>query len=349
MDNTWKIYSKDGKVIRGEVHKLEYNGTYMGERYLSVTLQSEYPISWGIGDYIDYRGERFTLDYIPSKSRQARTASRGDAVLYDSIRFDGVYKELANCQFVDVVPSDNHIPYTAMGTFTFYVEKVHSFAERIQANLDEAYGKGRWTVDCPDELGVNKDKPMSISADTSVYNALAQFNNDFHIDFLVTADRHIVLGYQQQVMGHSFVYGKGNGLIKLTENFDTSQKIVTKAKTYGSTRNIPYMYYVNLGKRLRATPTSVYNGSSYSYVDITTDLAFNALYFTNRAYGDTFYVTVSIGTYTVTAIVRSNGDAENPKCIFHITVGSDGAHDAQELIALSVEAEAAVLSMCYEV
>lgn len=61
----YKIYSKDGQTVRAEASSIEYNGTYMGERYLSVTVNSPtHPFK--TGDKITYRDEDFFLKTVPS-------------------------------------------------------------------------------------------------------------------------------------------------------------------------------------------------------------------------------------------------------------------------------------------
>ncbi len=64
------IYDKNN-IERCEIKSLEYNGEFMGERFLSATIKSPFPIDFELGDYIDYRGERFTLNYDPSIIKKA--------------------------------------------------------------------------------------------------------------------------------------------------------------------------------------------------------------------------------------------------------------------------------------
>lgn len=243
----YKIYSKDGQTVRAEASSIEYNGTYMGERYLSVTVNSPYPIPFKTGDKITYRDEDFFLKTVPSAKRQARSYTSGDAIKYENIRFDSVQSELEDVQFCDYVLNDNNTPYTGLGSFSFYVQTASDFGNRIQANLNRAYGEGTWTVKYGNEATINKDKSMQISNDTSVYNAIVQFSTAFEVDYVIQG-RTITFGQVLGEVGRNFVYGKGNGLKSLTRTADTSQRIVTLLKAYGSTRNIPYQYYANVGK-----------------------------------------------------------------------------------------------------
>ena len=255
----YKIYAKDGKTVRAEAATLEYSGVYMGERLLTVTVKSPYPVSFAYGDYIDYRGERFTLRNVPSEKRQARSYTDGEAMVYEGLRFAGYYAELADVQMCDIVLGDNGIPYTGLGTFSFYVSKAEDFGGRLQANLDRAYGKDTWTVAYGEGVEINGDKAMSIGGDTSCYDALVQFANDFDVNF-TTKGRTITLGAAQTEASRTYIYGKGNGLKSLTRTADANQRIVTKLRAYGSTKNVPYDYYNKVSGEVRSEVKGLLKG-----------------------------------------------------------------------------------------
>lgn len=255
----YKIYAKDGQTIRAEASTLEYSGTYMGERYLTVTVKSPCPVEFSYGDYLDYRGERFTLRNVPSEKRQARSYTDGEAMVYEGLRFAGYYAELADVQMCDIVLGDNGIPYTGLGTFSFYVSKAEDFGGRLQANLDRAYGKGTWTVAYGEGVEINGDKAMSIGGDTSCYDALVQFANDFDVNF-TTKGRTITLGAAQTEASRTYIYGKGNGLKSLTRTADANQRIVTKLRAYGSTKNVPYDYYNKVSGEVRSEVKGLLKG-----------------------------------------------------------------------------------------
>ena len=208
----YKIYAKDGKTVRAEAATLEYSGVYMGERLLTVTVKSPYPVSFAYGDYIDYRGERFTLRNVPSEKRQARSYTDGEAMVYEGLRFAGYYAELSDVQMCDIVLGDNGMPYTGLGTFSFYVSKAEDFGDRLQANLDRAYGKDTWAVAYGEGVEINGDKAMSIGGDTSCHDALVQFANDFDVNFTIKG-RTITLGAAQTEASRTYIYGKGTNTV----------------------------------------------------------------------------------------------------------------------------------------
>lgn len=255
----YKIYSKDSKVIKAEVEKLEYSGVFLGERYVSVTINNACPIEFAPGDFIEYRGEKFVLPYVNSEKRQSRSYSNGNSIVYEDLRFYGTTKELENTQMCDYVPSDNNLPYSARGEFSFYVSSVKDFGQRVQANLDETYGKGVWVVAYGDNAEIDKGETMSIGSGTSIYSAISQFYEQFKVNATVR-DRVITFGATMGKTGHTYIYGKGNGLKSLGRTIDSSQKILTKLKSYGSTRNLPYDYYNKVNGKVECDILSVMKG-----------------------------------------------------------------------------------------
>lgn len=127
-------YDSNGKVVSQDT--LEYSGKWMGECYLTVSIKSPYPIDFQIGDYIDYRGERFTINYDPSAIKKARRGTYGEGFVYDSIKFNSYSNELTEIRFHDWVLFDNQIHYTSLPNFSFYCKDVDDLADRLQANTD---------------------------------------------------------------------------------------------------------------------------------------------------------------------------------------------------------------------
>lgn len=252
---TWKIEryipgTKDTIVI-AEVATIEFHEEYMGESYITATVNSEVPIDFHIGDFIQYRTyhEYFYLSVVPSCKQQAAKGSTGEAFVYENVKFNSVANELATCDFLDVVLSDNKIHWTALPTFSFYCENVKALADRIQANLDRVYGENTWSV----EVGNYNpfDEEISIDKQT-VWDALSLVDTTFHTNFIIR-DRHIYIGTEGTAIDHVFKVGVGNGLLSLERNIDDSQKVVTRLRAYGNTTNVPTSYYRYSGTEVRVT------------------------------------------------------------------------------------------------
>lgn len=145
----WTIYSKNGKprcecVIGFDEDKsrpvgqdtLEYSGKWMGECFLTVSIKSPYPVDFQIGDYITYRGEKFTINYDPTVIKKARRGTYGEGFTYDSIKFNSLSNELTEIRFHDWVLNDNKYHYTSLPNFSFYCKDVDDLVDRLQANTN---------------------------------------------------------------------------------------------------------------------------------------------------------------------------------------------------------------------
>lgn len=254
----WEIKGADNQT-KAIVEAVEYNGVWMGERYVTVTVESPVPVHFAIGDYIEYRGERFEINYNPGKIKSAERYEAGDAFKYENIKINSLADELTRCDFLDVVPGDNQLHFTGLPKFPFY-GSVRQFAARIQANLDRAY-PGMWTVVVSPEYTDTKE--LNVSVDTQkVWGALSIVVNDFKA-YLTISGRTITIGAAGVPAGHLFKFGQGNGLYGLEENAETDQVIVTRLRAYGSTRNLPHRFYNSLtgadGKKLIPDNMAVQN------------------------------------------------------------------------------------------
>lgn len=241
----WNIYSADGKTIRGTATKLEYNGKWMGECFVTVSVTSPSPVDFQIGDYLDYRDERFEINYNPELLKSAAKRTIGNAFAYENIKLNSPADELTRCDFLDIVPADNNLHYTSLPTVSFYAATVKDLADRIQANLDRIYtGERKWTVEVHPEYANNSDVSIS-ETNIKVWDALALAESKFGAHFILRG-RKIVIGTAGLPAGHLFKMGKGNGLKTIRESADTDQKIITRLRVYGSTRNLPHRYYNSL-------------------------------------------------------------------------------------------------------
>ena len=149
----WTIYRGNGEVLHESVTSydgngrvveqdtLEYSGKWMGDCFITVSFKSAYPIDFQIGDYIIYRGERFTINYDPTVVKKSSRGTYGEGFTYDSVKFNALSNELTDAKFHDWVLSDNKIHYSSLPNFSFYAKDMNDLADRLQACTD------RWCKD----------------------------------------------------------------------------------------------------------------------------------------------------------------------------------------------------------
>lgn len=333
----WEIIHTDGGILKDEngnevtIKSLEYNGSWMGECFVTASFKSPAPISFKIGDYLTYRGEVFEINYDPGKIKQSRRNKHGEAFIYENVKFNAKQDELARTEFLDIVLHDNQIHYTSLTKFSFYVSSLDDLLDRIQANLNEQWGSGAWKLYSRNRLrsgqrgcdlsvwdkvygsGIadNVIDSTSITADgLNCWSALALINSQFDINF-ITRGRNVFVGTAGLPTSHIFKYGKGNGLYQIEQNADSEQAITTRLRAYGSSKNLPNRYYATLNLQTFATVVSIDSkgmskGNYNVYAQL--DLPFSISYFYNPLYDfkdgrKSYLVTLMCGGQKVQASV----------------------------------------------
>lgn len=239
-----QILHKEGDAtkLRCTVNKWKFNDAMMGEQYLTFTITSEKPIDWAVGDYCVFRGETFTLNYIPSVTQKAGTKERQDAYTYENVKFDSFLEELTRCQMLDITATTGEYVaaqgtnYTGSSKFTLFCGETSAngmtltavcvLAAKMQANLDRMYPTNGWKifVDTTSTYVTGsgsvvlvthtEDKVMSFD-NWSVAQALAEVHNTFDLDYCVRG-RNIYIGYNLKNLtsdneDETFAFGYGKG------------------------------------------------------------------------------------------------------------------------------------------
>ncbi len=281
-----EIYSKSDVLI-GISQDVVYTSNAMGERNLTVKLNSSIALPLEIGSYADYKGERFYIKKLPCVDKVASSGTTGNSFQY-TIIFNSIQSELNECLFLDyVLDSDNY--YTGQSTVSFFGD-VYDLARRIQANLDRKYGAGVWTILMPMigettpqniksismiERSLNSASMTVSISSSSCWDALTHAYSDFKFFFYVVG-RTITIGVTKPDVNTKFSYGVNNGLYKIQRSIDSDSQIITRLYVTGGTKNIPENYL-----RIPQTFTPYdpkttyycgslcsYSGSNYKYDNI---------------------------------------------------------------------------------
>lgn len=285
----WNIYHKEGTKLTDVnedevvVHGLQYSDKWMGDCFLTIDFKNNAPIDFKIGDYIIYRGERFELNYEPGKDKKARLNTYGEGFVYDAVKFNALQDELSRSEFLDVVLNDNELHYTALPKFPFFVETLDDLLDRIQANLDEQIGEGKWKIfsrnkersvqrGCAEEDWIsvygegtknNEIESKSITVDgMTCLEALALVNSKWDVNFIVR-ERNVYVGTAGVLANHIFKYGLGEGLSEIVQSADSEQQVITRLRAYGSEKNLPSHYYADLGVKYFCNITEIEHASGF--------------------------------------------------------------------------------------
>lgn len=229
-----KIYAAGTPdTVRAIVNKWEFDDAMMGEQFISFNLTSEKTIPWSVGDYCVFRGEIYTLNYVPTVTQKARVGERQDAYTYESVKMESRSEELTRCIMLDITATNSeYVPalgtnYTGSSQFTLFcgetmidangnitsdaslavktLTPVCTLAAKMQANLDRMYGADTWTI-LVDTVTTHtnasgrvelvthtEDKQLSFN-NTTVAQALAEVHNTFDLDYCIQG-RIIRIGF----------------------------------------------------------------------------------------------------------------------------------------------------------
>lgn len=262
-------------VVCDNVSEITYNGKDMGDRSVTATILSPFPISFKIGDYIvvdlwdlsgntrDALSERF---YLYSEPINKKTSSKGirDAFEYSATFYTRQY-ELTTTTMRDVfVNNVTSILYSGMTHFSFY-GGAKTLLDRIIGVLSEFYkdddGVSLWKYEIADSI--NEDINTALEKyqfdfdNTTCWDALCMINSVDKIrSVFYIVDRTIYVGFRRQLVKQvdnaeriindkpfTFTYGKTSHL-KLADH-ETYQKqggLFNITKTINTRKPITRLY-----------------------------------------------------------------------------------------------------------
>lgn len=236
------IHNAAATIELFDADNYDYSGTHMGDRKITVTLQSSEPIDFNIGDYVEYgvvgSRETFTLQTAPIATRVYNSTM----LQYTCIFWSSAY-ELTITNFLDVVNADEPANAYFTGTGDVYFEgNVQSIADRLEANLDRIYLFGRWTFNIHATVDLDIYKTI-VAENLSCWDVLLFVNTEFGLDFTIDLSQNIYIGYPTTSGGAELEFGKDNGLCEINK-IQNDQKIITRVYALGDTRNVPPDYRI---------------------------------------------------------------------------------------------------------
>ena len=280
------IYYRDGNEtkLRCTVNKWKFQDTMMGEQFITLNITSEVPIDFAVGDFCTFRGETFTLNYVPSVTQKARTNERQDSYTYENVKFESFQEELTRCLMLDITPTTGDYVaalgtnYTGSSKFQLFcgetsangstLTAVCALAAKMQANLDRMFPTNGWKIfvdttstylnSAGNAVLVTHTEDKVLTFDnTTVAQALTEVHNTFDLDYCIRG-RSIYIGYNLKNLtsdndNETFAFGYGKGyptrdsqnkaLFQIKRIANSQQKVVTRLRALGSTKNMPYRYY----------------------------------------------------------------------------------------------------------
>lgn len=236
-------YTQAGeRQLRCTVNKWKFQDTMMGEQFLTFSITSEVPIAFCVGDFCTFRGETYTLNYVPSVTQTARSKEKQDSYTYENVKFESFQEELSRCLMLDITPTTGDYVaalgtnYTGSSKFQLFcgetsangstLTAVCALAAKMQANLDRMFPRNGWKIfvdttttylnsaDTAVLVTHTEDKVLSFD-NTPVLKALEEVHNTFDLDYCIRG-RSIYIGYNLKNLTsendeETFAFGYGKG------------------------------------------------------------------------------------------------------------------------------------------
>ena len=221
-------------TIVASSRKYVYSGVHMGEKTVTVTVQSPTPITFLKGDAVVYNNNTFRLRVVPT----GHQVYNSELIEY-TLEFKHEQYELGLTSFKDVVPEGGASEaYYNNTSNVVTIGTVENLMGRIISNMNRTYAGWSFVIGAEVEL-VEKDIILN---NQKCSDALALVSSLFGLQYWITG-KQIRVGGTASVVGGVFEYGKNKGICEITRSGE-NKEITTRLFAYGSSRNIPSDYNV---------------------------------------------------------------------------------------------------------
>ncbi|HRY32116.1 MAG TPA: hypothetical protein P5531_04020 [Bacteroidales bacterium] len=264
-DKTGTPYSlyRTGSVVIS-VKKAEQRKELMGEDYVEIELETNTPMTFTIGSYIEAYGYRYTLNYMPV-AKVLGTHRYEYTLKFEGPRYDLMKTQVLNYATFELMRTSDLENF--INTEFVLTSDAAGFLEVILANMERTMG----TSMCWAEGSVASTvfTEISFAGDnclTALHKVCDTFGKEFDIrlsgnDYLIDIQDPDNIGTS---LGLTFEYGKGKGAYTLERKNVDTQSMVTRMYAFGSSRNIPSDYR-DYSPRLKLSGgTYIENGSRVS-------------------------------------------------------------------------------------
>ena len=246
------IYSSLG-VSKADAYNFTYSGIHMGERKLTVEVESPTAINFVVGDYaylnLEHTDEKFYLHTVPIGNRV-----HNSLMIKYNLTFWWRGYELKTIAFLDYVDGTESADAYNRNTGEVAVNgTIVQLMDRIIANMNRAYNDGwygSWQYDIHASVDVDPIKDIVLT-NQYCWDAVLLIYSLFGIEYRIDFDARIILvGYPPLFVEYDgtavdFEFGKDKGLCEITR-LENTEQLITRVFAYGSTRNITPNYRTGL-------------------------------------------------------------------------------------------------------
>ncbi|GAO43801.1 phage tail protein [Flavihumibacter petaseus] len=229
------------------------NKAIMGDNALNLDFEDSRHISFQINDWCEVFGERYVVNAKP-------TVTKSSTRYYDyKVPMVAEGTLISRVQFL-FLGDDNSLKepdFSLMGNADTFMDLLMQNLHRV----DSSWVRG--------QVQPTAYKNMTFSAE-NCYNALSRIAEEFGTEFWLEG-KTVHLVKRVTDTGHTFKYGRGNGLYDLTGQPIDQSSVITRLYAFGSDKNLPSDYR-NFSRRLRMTDGELYveqNTAQYGVIEFT--------------------------------------------------------------------------------
>lgn len=210
----------------------------LGNDTVSVTVESPFPQTYGIGDKITVFGRVYKLNRLPKVKKTGM-----HQFSYD-LEFEGIQYDLMRATYdLTIDTTNNQLQDVQADTLTGDLRR---FAIVLLSNANRVF-PNTWVLgSCPDTI---EDKTLSFGESDNCLSVLQSLCTEFDVEFEITTSNGVFtinfVSKIGQIFPFTFQFGRGKGLYSLDRQNVDSSNIVTRLKVYGSTSNITNKYRAN--------------------------------------------------------------------------------------------------------
>ena len=230
--------------------------TLMGEETLILEVEASAAVGFEVGYRTEVFGRTYYLNNLPRAVRMSGHRITYSVVM-ESLKYE-LSKVLFTNRFNGGSENVNEVDFSFTGSFVGVMDKIVSELERV-------YGAGTWqwkeadtgVDEAYDHSRLDEVKTLSFSSEnvlSALNTACGQWNAEFRVEREAGVNTITAGRFGRNVWEHTFRYGRGNGLYRLTRDRKSDSNMITRLYAYGSDKNLSGKYR---GRRRRlALPQS---------------------------------------------------------------------------------------------
>lgn len=225
------IYNRIGEPIqaRATITRADQSVKLNAEDIIDIEIGSPEPIMFEIGDYINYCGQTYTLNQLPSVTKKTES----DFVY--SAKFEGEMYELLDSAWL--LPSN-----TYGDSFTGDLQDFLDILLENMQRSDKSWELGSYPT-------ATEHKTLSFPQ-SNCLNVLQQLCKEYKLEFEILRNGETrILNLKTQVgapFPTQFKYGRTGGAYKIERKAANQKNVITRLFVFGSDKNLPSTYRQNV-------------------------------------------------------------------------------------------------------